>query len=63
MKPSGIREFFNYASENPEIISLGVGEPDFVTPHKIIDAAKTSFDEGKTFYTSNQGLPLLRQKL
>ena len=63
MKPSGIREFFNYASENPEIISLGVGEPDFVTPHKIIDAAKTSFDEGKTFYTSNQGLPLLRQKI
>ena len=63
MKPSGIREFFNYASERPDIISLGVGEPDFVTPKKIIDAAKKSLDEGKTFYTSNQGLPTLRQKI
>ena len=63
MKPSGIREFFNYASERPDIISLGVGEPDFVTPQPIIDAAKKSLDEGKTFYTSNQGLPLLREKI
>ena len=63
MKPSGIREFFNYASERPEIVSLGVGEPDFVTPKAIIDAAKESLDEGKTFYTSNQGLPILREKI
>lgn len=63
MKPSGIREFFNYASERPEITSLGVGEPDFVTPQPIIDAAKKSLDEGKTFYTSNQGLPSLRRKI
>lgn len=63
MKPSGIREFFNYASERPEIVSLGVGEPDFVTPKPIIDAAKRSLDEGKTFYTSNQGLPVLREKI
>ena len=63
MKPSGIREFFNYASERPEIISLGVGEPDFVTPKKIMAAAKKSLDEGKTFYTSNQGLPVLREKI
>ena len=63
MKPSGIREFFNYASERPDIISLGVGEPDFVTPKPIIDAAKKSLDEGKTFYTSNQGLPVLRDKI
>ena len=63
MKPSGIREFFNYASERPEITSLGVGEPDFVTPQPIIDAAKKSLDEGKTFYTSNQGLPSLRRRI
>lgn len=63
MKPSGIREFFNYASERPEIVSLGVGEPDFITPKPIIDAAKASLDEGKTFYTSNQGLPILREKI
>ena len=63
MKPSGIREFFNYASERPDVISLGVGEPDFVTPKPIIEAAKSSLDEGKTFYTSNQGLPILREKI
>lgn len=63
MKPSGIREFFNYASERPDVVSLGVGEPDFVTPFKIVEAAKKSLDEGKTFYTSNQGLPLLRKKI
>lgn len=63
LKPSGIREFFNYASERPDITSLGVGEPDFVTPKPIIDAAKRSLEEGKTFYTSNQGLPILREKI
>ena len=63
MKPSGIREFFNYASERPEVTSLGVGEPDFTTPKPIIDAAKESLDKGKTFYTSNQGLPKLRERI
>ena len=63
MKPSGIREFFNYASERPEVVSLCVGEPDFTTPKSIIEAAKKSLDEGKTFYTSNQGLPILREKI
>ncbi len=63
MKPSGIREFFNYASERPDVISLSVGEPDFITPQPIIEAAKKSLDQGKTFYTSNQGLPILRQKI
>lgn len=63
MKPSGIREFFNYASERPEITSLGVGEPDFTTPQPIIDAAKESLDKGRTFYTSNQGLPSLRKRI
>ena len=63
MKPSGIREFFNYASECEGIVSLGVGEPDFTTPVPIMDAAKKSLDEGKTFYTSNQGLTILRKKI
>ena len=63
LKPSGIREFFNYASETPDVISLGVGEPDFVTPKPIIIAAQESLNKGKTFYTSNQGLPILRQKI
>ena len=63
MKPSGIREFFNYATEKPEVTSLGVGEPDFTTPQPIIDAAKESLDKGKTFYTSNQGLPSLRKRI
>lgn len=63
LKPSGIREFFNYASEMLNTISLGVGEPDFVTPAPIINAAKQSLEEGKTFYTSNQGLPLLRKRI
>ena len=63
LKPSGIREFFNYASERPEVVSLGVGEPDFVTPKPIIEAAKMSLEEGKTFYTSNQGLPCLRKRI
>ena len=63
LKPSGIREFFNYASERPEVVSLGVGEPDFTTPKPIIEAAKKSLDEGRTFYTSNQGLPILREKI
>ena len=63
MKPSGIREFFNYASERPDIISLGVGEPDFLTPSRVIESAKKSLDDGKTFYTSNQGLPSLRKQI
>lgn len=63
MKPSGIREFFDYASEMPDVVSLSVGEPDFKTPAKIIKAAKESLDKGKTFYTSNQGLPALRNKI
>ena len=63
MKPSGIREFFNYASERPNIVSLSVGEPDFVTPKRIIDSAVLSLTQGKTFYTSNQGLPELRAQI
>lgn len=63
MKPSGIREFFDYAKQTEGVISLGVGEPDFVTPEKIREAGKKALDEGKTFYTSNQGMISTREKV
>ena len=59
--PSGIREFFDLVSGMPEVISLGVGEPDFITPWRIREKAITALEEGFTSYTSNQGLFLLRQ--
>jgi aminotransferase len=61
--PSGIRKFFDIVATMPEVISLGIGEPDFVTPQVIIDAGKASFDRGKTGYTSNSGLAELRAAL
>ena len=59
--PSGIRRFFDIASEMEGVISLGVGEPDFVTPWNIRDAAIHSIEEGMTHYTSNHGLTELRE--
>lgn len=59
--PSGIRKFFDIASEMKGAISLGVGEPDFITPWNIRDAAIHSIEQGKTHYTSNHGLPELRE--
>lgn len=59
--PSGIRKFFDIASEMEGVISLGVGEPDFVTPWNIRDAAIHSIEEGETHYTSNHGLLELRE--
>ena len=59
--PSGIRKFFDIASEMKDAISLGVGEPDFVTPWNIRDAAIHSIEEGMTHYTSNHGLMELRE--
>ncbi len=56
VKPSGIRRFFDYAADMPNAISLGVGEPDFVTPEHIREAGIKSLQEGKTAYTSNAGL-------
>ncbi len=56
VKPSGIRRFFDYAADMPNAISLGVGEPDFVTPEHIREAGIKSLQEGKTAYTSNSGL-------
>lgn len=61
--PSGIRRFFDIAASMPEVISLGVGEPDFVTPGDIREAAMASIQEGKTAYTSNSGLLELRVAL
>lgn len=58
--PSGIRKFFDIVSEMPEAISLGVGEPDFVTPWNIRDAAIQSLEDGLTQYTSNWGRVQLR---
>jgi len=58
--PSGIRKFFDIVAEMPEAISLGVGEPDFVTPGHMRDAAIHSIEEGMTQYTSNWGRIQLR---
>ena len=60
MAPSGIRKFFDLVLEMKEVISLGVGEPDFVTPWKICESAIFSLEEGHTSYTSNKGLYKLR---
>ena len=61
--PSGIRKFFDIVRQMPDAISLGVGEPDFVTPWRIRDAAIQSIEEGRTQYTSNWGLESLREKI
>lgn len=61
LKPSGIRKFFDIVSEMKDAISLGVGEPDFVTPWHIRNAAIRSIQRGYTQYTGNRGLPKLRE--
>ncbi|MFO8052535.1 MAG: aminotransferase class I/II-fold pyridoxal phosphate-dependent enzyme [Candidatus Omnitrophota bacterium] len=63
MAPSGIREFFDLVLGMPDVISLGVGEPDFITPWRIREKAITALEEGITSYTSNQGLFLLRDSI
>ena len=60
LKSSGIRAFFDMANEIPDVISLGVGEPDFDTPWHIREAGIQALQSGKTFYTSNAGLQELR---
>lgn len=60
LQPSGIREFFDLVLGMKEVISLGVGEPDFVTPWQIREAGIYSLEEGFTSYTSNKGLYKLR---
>lgn len=61
--PSGIRRFFDLLASMNDVISLGVGEPDFVTPWAFRDAAIRSIEDGHTHYTSNFGLPELREQL
>jgi aminotransferase len=63
LKPSGIRKFFDIAATMDDVISLGIGEPDFDTPQHIVEAGCRSLQEGKTHYTSNHGLLELRQTL
>ena len=58
--PSGIRKFFDIAQTMEDVISLGVGEPDFVTPWCICEASIYSVEQGSTAYTSNKGTPQLR---
>ena len=63
IKPSGIRKFFSLAEEMEDVISLGVGEPDFQTPWEIRKAGIDSLQRGKTWYTSNSGLTELRRQI
>lgn len=60
VQPSGIRKFFDIANEMEDVVSLGVGEPDFDTPWHVRDEGIYSLERGKTFYTSNSGLKELR---
>ena len=63
MKPSGIRKFFDIANTMEDVISLGVGEPDFPTPWQIRKAGITSLENSQTRYTSNRGLEKLRAEI
>ncbi len=63
IKPSGIRKFFDIAATMDDVISLGVGEPDFQTPWSVRKAGITSLEKGKTKYTSNSGLESLRKEI
>ncbi|MCD7736882.1 MAG: aminotransferase class I/II-fold pyridoxal phosphate-dependent enzyme [Lachnospiraceae bacterium] len=63
IEPSGIRRFFDIANEMEDVISLGVGEPDFDTPWHIRDEGIYSLEKGRTFYTSNSGLMELREEI
>ena len=63
VRPSGIRKFFDIINTMPEVISLGVGEPDFVTPEHIRQAGIDSIAQGRTRYTSNYGTLELREEI
>ncbi|MRH44329.1 aminotransferase [Aquibacillus halophilus] len=63
LKPSGIRRFFDLAANMDNVISLGVGEPDFVTPWNVIEASYHSLEQGYTAYTANAGMIELRQEI
>lgn len=63
LQPSGIRKFFDATAGMTGVISLGVGEPDFVTPWNVREAAIVSLEDGYTSYTANAGLPALREEI
>jgi len=63
LKPSGIRKFFDIAATMDDVISLGIGEPDFTTPAPILEAGIRSLQNGETHYTSNWGKIELRQAI
>ena len=63
MKPSGIRKFFDIANTMADVISLGVGEPDFPTPRNVRSAGIRSLELAKTKYTANRGMELLRKEI
>jgi aminotransferase len=63
LSPSGIRKFFDLLASTEGVISLGIGEPDYSTPWHISEAAIESLKKGLTMYTSNSGMPELRQEL
>jgi aminotransferase len=63
LKPSGIRKFFDIVATMQDVISLGIGEPDFTTPDPILQAGIRSLSQGQTHYTSNAGLIELRRAL
>lgn len=63
LKPSGIRKYFDLANAMEDVISLGVGEPDFDTPWHISAKAVESFEDGHTHYTANRGLIALRRQI
>ena len=63
IKPSGIRKFFDMLSEMEDVISLTVGQPDFITPWHIRESAIESLEKGKTYYTSNAGMNDLRTEI
>lgn len=63
MQPSGIRKFFDIVAQMSDAISLGVGEPDFITPWHIREEGIYSLEKGRTYYTSNAGLLELRSEI
>lgn len=63
LEPSGIRKFFDVVLQMEDVISLGVGEPDFVTPWHVREEGIYALEKGRTTYTSNAGLLELRQEI
>lgn len=63
LQPSGIRKFFDILDDMKDVVSLTVGQPDFVTPWHIREAAIESLEKGRTYYTSNAGLTPLREEI